>query len=168
MESMTVTARPAGHADTAAIVAINGAGRPGVYPLTPEEVAATLGSASYVTVAELDGVVVGYVIGYTAADGCEGEEYAWFRARVPRFLYIDQVAVAPSARRAHVGMQLYAQAAAYARAHAIPALVCEVNLDPPNPASLQFHARLGFAEVGVLTVQDGRTVSLRQKALGAG
>ena len=27
-------------------------------------------------------------------------------------------------------------------------LACEVNLDPPNPGSLAFHARLGFRPVG--------------------
>ena len=27
-------------------------------------------------------------------------------------------------------------------------VVCEVNSDPPNPASDAFHAALGFAEVG--------------------
>src|SRR5258708_6395523 len=49
------------------------------------------------------------------------------------FSYIDQIAVAPQARRARIGAQLYAHAAGYARAHEIPVLVCEVNLDPPNP-----------------------------------
>lgn len=157
--------RPAQRADAAAIVAINAAGRPGVYPLMLDEVDATLASAPYVTVAELGGQVVGYLIGYTAGDVCEGEEFAWFQAHVSRFLYIDQVAVAPAARRAHVGARLYAHAAAHALAHDLSALVCEVNLDPPNPASLRFHERLGFQEIGVISVQDGRTVSLRRKNL---
>ncbi len=41
----------------------------------------------------------------------------------------------------------------------------EVRLQPPTPASLPIHARLGFQEVGVLTVPDGRTVSLRRRDL---
>jgi predicted GNAT superfamily acetyltransferase len=161
----TLTIRQAELADTPAIVAINAAGRPGVYPLTPETVAETLTTASYFAVAELDGQVAGYLIGYTSQDSCEGEEFAWFQRHRPQFLYIDQVAVAPGARRAGVGAQLYVQAALHAGTLGIPALVCEVNLDPPNPASLQFHARLGFQEVGVLGVRDGRTVSLRHKEL---
>jgi hypothetical protein len=53
----------------------------------------------------------------------------------------------------------------FACARGLTHLVCEVNLDPPNPVSLNFHTKLGFVEVGVLVTQDGRTVSLRQKEL---
>jgi len=160
-----LTIRSALPADIPAIVDINTAGRPGVYPLTPETMAATLTAAPYVMVAELDGLVAGYMIGYTAGDVCEGDEFAWFQARMPPFLYIDQIAVAPHARRMRVGARLYAHAASHECAHAIPALVCDINLDPPNPASLRFHARLGFQEVAVITTHDGRTVSLQRKDL---
>jgi predicted GNAT superfamily acetyltransferase len=34
-------------------------------------------------------------------------------------------------------------------------IVCEVNLDPPNPASDAFHAALGFAEVGTAVIDNG-------------
>ena len=38
-------------------------------------------------------------------------------------------------------------------------VVCEVNQNPPNPASDAFHAALGFVEVGTASVYDGsRTV----------
>jgi predicted GNAT superfamily acetyltransferase len=160
--------RPARQPDILGIVAINRAGRPGVYPLTPETVAATLASASYFVVAELHGQVAGYLIGYLAQDSCEGDEFAWFQNHLPRFLYIDQVAVAPAKRRLGVGARLYSRAASDANALGMPALVCEVNLDPPNLASAQFHAQLGFQEIAVLTVTDGRTVSLQQKVLTQG
>ena len=160
-----LTIRPALSTDIPAIVAMNMSGRPGVSPLAPEMVAETLVSASHVMVADRDGQGVGYVIGYTANDVCEGEEFAWFQTHVPQFLYIDQIAVMPTVRRLHIGAQLYAHATFYACTHDIPALVCEVNLDPPNPASLCFHRRLGFLEVGMMTVQDGRTVLLCLKEL---
>jgi hypothetical protein len=162
MSDSDLTIRPAHQRDTSAILAINAAGLPGVYPLTPEEVADTLAASPYFTVAELDGQVAGYLIGYTEKDRCEGDEFAWFQAHLSRFLYIDQIAVSPEARRARIGAQLYTHAADHARAQAIPVLVCEVNLDPPNPVSLQFHAQIGFKEVDVLSVGDGRTVSLLQ------
>jgi predicted GNAT superfamily acetyltransferase len=160
--------RQAQRADTPAIVAINMAGRPGVYPLTPETAADTLAVAPYFVIAELGGQLAGYPISYTSQDSCEGDEFAWFQRHVPSFLYIDQVAVAPAHRRAGLGARLYAQAAAHARALGLPAPVCEVNRDPPNPASPAFHTQLGFREVGVLTVQDGRTVSLRHMGLAPG
>jgi predicted GNAT superfamily acetyltransferase len=40
-------------------------------------------------------------------------------------------------------------------------VTCEVNLDPPNPESLAFHARLGFARVGEQETKGGSvTVAL--------
>ncbi len=86
-------------------------------------------------------------------------------ADLPRFLYINQIAVAPPARRVRLGTRLYAHATSHARVHAIPAVVCDINLDPPNPASLRFHGRLGFQEVAVITTHDGRTVALQRKDL---
>ena len=34
-------------------------------------------------------------------------------------------------------------------------VTCEVNADPPNPASDAFHAALGFAEVGDAVIHGG-------------
>ncbi len=48
----------------------------------------------------------------------------------------------------------------------ISRLTCEVNLEPPNPASLEFHRRIGFSEVGRLNTRDGRTVALLSRNVG--
>jgi predicted GNAT superfamily acetyltransferase len=40
-------------------------------------------------------------------------------------------------------------------------VVCEVNVDPPNPTSRAFHLRMGFGEVGHATLPGGtKTVSI--------
>ena len=164
---MKITIRPAHHADLPAILAINHAGQPGVSALTPAELQAALQHAAYLCVAENQVVIVGYLIAYLDAQKYDGEEFAWFRERFRRFLYVDQVAIAAAARRLGVGAQLYAAAEAFAREHGRARIVCEVNLEPPNPTSLAFHQRLGFAEVGVISTGDGRTVSLRRKELAS-
>jgi uncharacterized protein len=43
------------------------------------------------------------------------------------------------------------------------ALGCEVNVMPPNPESLAFHAPLGFRRISSLATLDGREVELLTK-----
>jgi hypothetical protein len=44
-------------------------------------------------------------------------------------------------------------------------LTCEVNEDPPNPASDAFHAKLGFAPIGGAALPNGKTVRYFSRAL---
>ncbi len=45
-------------------------------------------------------------------------------------------------------------------------VVCEVNSDPPNPASDAFHAALGFGEVGRAGIHGGaKTVRYLARSL---
>ena len=151
--------------DIPAIAMINEAGRPNVSPLDTQSISEIRTTAPYFVVAEIDHAVVGYIIGYTADDMYDGEEFAWFKGKFPQFLYIDQIAIAPSARSQGIGAQFYTHAASFCLEQQFPMIVCEVNLDPPNPISLKFHTRIGFRELEVLKVSDGRTVSLLQKSL---
>jgi predicted GNAT superfamily acetyltransferase len=86
----------------------------------------------------------------------DSPNYTWFRARYPRFVYVDRIVVAPHARGRGLARKLYdalietASQAGHAR------IVCEVNIDPPNPQSDAFHAALGFAEVGSATIHGGK------------
>ena len=170
-----VTIRAAERRDTDAILAINAAGQPGVAPLTAGEIAAIGGGAPRCWVAvgapePGEGVateerVRGYLIAYGADAVYDGEEFAWFRARYEAFLYIDQIAIAPGSRHGGVGAALYRAVAAEAQATGYERLTCEVNLEPPNPISLRFHDKNGFARVGTMATHDGRTVALLRREL---
>lgn len=92
--------------------------------------------------------------------------YAWFKARYPRFVYIDRIVVAPQQRRSGIAAAFYAELTARARAANHTMLCCEVNSDPPNPASDAFHARQGFSAVGeALLAESGKTVRYLAKTL---
>jgi predicted GNAT superfamily acetyltransferase len=45
-------------------------------------------------------------------------------------------------------------------------LVCEVNLEPRNDASIAFHDARGYVEVGKLADDTGRVTSMLAKELG--
>jgi uncharacterized protein len=82
--------------------------------------------------------------------------FSWFRARYGRFVYVDRVVTAAAARGRGHARDLYDALAKRARRVAHELVVCEVNLDPPNPTSDRFHAALGFREVGRATLHDRR------------
>ena len=162
---MDVAIRAARAGDRAAIAQVNLEGQPGVNPMSAEEIDACLARATLFRVAQSADAVCGYLIAFAAGFESIGDEYAWFSARRPAFLYVDQVAVSRAAWGQGVAAALYAELEREARARGIAHLVCEVNLHPANPRSLAFHARQGFREVGRLEVSDGRHVALLEREL---
>ncbi len=89
----------------------------------------------------------------------ENPNFEWFRDRYERFIYIDRVVVAPSMRGRGLARELYK--ALFSRAAILrhSQVVCEINLDPPNPGSDAFHASLGFEQVGLAVLpRAGKTV----------
>jgi predicted GNAT superfamily acetyltransferase len=92
--------------------------------------------------------------------GYDSPNYLWFRARYPRFVYVDRIVVAGGARGRGYARRLYADLIKHALATGHDLIVCEINPDPPNPASEAFHACLGFVEVGSAIIHGGsKTVS---------
>jgi hypothetical protein len=85
--------------------------------------------------------------------------YRWFAARFDRFVYVDRVVVAEGAHMRGFGRLLYRDLIEAAGTAGYRRICCEVNIDPPNPASDAFHAALGFDEVGRAFLPDrGKTV----------
>lgn len=104
-------------------------------------------------------------------EGCayDNPNFAWLKARFPRFTYIDRVVVSAAARGQGLARKLYALAEEATRAERRERLVCEINEVPPNPASDQFHVALGFAKVGAQTLPGtGKTVAYWAKELRQG
>jgi predicted GNAT superfamily acetyltransferase len=165
---MNVRVRDAALADRDAILAINREGAPGVTLFEPREVERCIERATRFRVAERDGAVCGYLLAFANGFQAIGDEYAWFAARHDAFWYVDSIAISGRHRRAGVGSALYSDLEREARLRSVPRIVCEVNLEPPNPQSLAFHAARGFVEVGRLRVTDGRFVALLECEIAPG
>jgi len=98
----------------------------------------------------------------------DSPNFLWFCARYPRFVYVDRIVVASSARGRGCARRLYRDLFEHAADAGYERVVCEVNSSPPNPASDAFHAALGFVETGTASVCDGsRTVRYLLHTLSA-
>ena len=86
----------------------------------------------------------------------DSPNFLWFRERYPRFVYIDRIVVAASARRRGCARRLYRDLFEQGSRAGHACVVCEVNISPPNPASDAFHTALGFVEVGSASVHEAR------------
>ena len=93
----------------------------------------------------------------------ENVNFLWFRARYESFIYVDRIVVDPTFRGQGAARALYEDLFKLARSQRHSLIVCEVNLDPPNPASDVFHQRLGFNQVGESLIPSGKRVQYLAK-----
>jgi predicted GNAT superfamily acetyltransferase len=149
--------RPLREGDLEALVAINDGAYPAV-PITPlDEFAELLRMGDVVLVVD-DGAPAGFLLTMSPGLDYASENYRWFSARSSEFLYIDRIVLAPRIQGLGLGRRLYEAAFEAARSRGASELFAEVNLEPPNPGSLAFHARLGFERVGEQPTKDGTVV----------
>ena len=95
----------------------------------------------------------------------DSPNFLWFRQRLERFVYIDRVITAPACRGRGLATALYHRLFARARQAGHDRVTCEVNIQPPNPASAAFHARLGFTRLGRAAYGEGRAVGFLERRL---
>ena len=128
-----------------------------LWPLTEDELRALLDIAYF---AKLTGDGQAMLIAFDERAPYESPNHRWFRARYPRFVYVDRVAVSESARGAGQARKLYEELMTKARADGHTVICAEVYSDPPNPQSDAFHEAMGFTEVGRAQLPDrgGKTV----------
>ena len=98
------------------------------------------------------------LLAFDQAAEYDSPNFLWFRARLPRFVYVDRVVVAAEERGRGLGRALYGALFEAAVRAGHDRVVCEVNSDPPNPVSDAFHAALGFTGMGAAVLPGGKAV----------
>jgi hypothetical protein len=92
--------------------------------------------------------------------------FMWFQASRRSFVYIDRIVVSISARGQGIARLLYEDLFAAAKRGGHDRVVCEVNIEPPNPVSEAFHLTMGFEAVGQATIHNGKkTVAYFEKMI---
>lgn len=99
-----------------------------------------------------------FLIAFDQDGDYDSPNFLWFRERFARFLYIDRIVVAAAAQGQGWGRRLYAELIETAKASGHDRIVAEINIQPPNPGSLAFHERLGFAAVGERALSSDKVV----------
>jgi predicted GNAT superfamily acetyltransferase len=104
------------------------------------------------------GSVDAFIIAFDQDADYDSPNFLWFRERYRRFVYVDRVVTAPAARGRGLAKALYLDLFDAACAAGHERVVCEINADPPNPASDAFHEAMGFAAVGQAMLPGGHKI----------
>src|SRR5687768_7283358 len=144
---MSIVVRDVREHELDSVLALNNAAGPAILPLDAARLRRFYASAEYFRVAERDGTLSGFLVGFGCDADHDSSNFLWFREHLPRFFYIDRIVVASRRRGGGVGRAFYADAQSYAELR-YSQMACEVFLDGVNDPVLLFHGTFGFHEVG--------------------
>ncbi|QBR93566.1 GNAT family N-acetyltransferase [Nocardioides euryhalodurans] len=159
---MTGLLEPLGAADHDAVLALNERHQHLTAPMDLDRLR-HLDEVGTVEVIRDRGRFGGFVVTVTSGATFDSENFAWFAERYDRYCYLDRIVVHEDARRLGLARRVYDELEART-AQTAPLLTLEVNTDPPNEASLAFHAGRGFEQVGERFIVD-HTVAMMVKRL---
>jgi predicted GNAT superfamily acetyltransferase len=155
-----------------AILALNCQSEHFLSPLDLSKLSRISSEAAVFQVVTSGAQVAGFLLVFAPQADYNNSNFLWFKTRYENFLYIDRIVTSKDFRGCHLATNFYNQLEKYAIAHGIPRLACEINIDPPNPVSMRFHQKQGFAEVGRHWIEDEhagnrkKLVSLQIKEMG--
>lgn len=113
------------------------------------------------SVAVLDGGCVGFLIALGHGSEYENHNYQWFSRRLVNFVYVDRVVVSSTCHGVGIGSLLYSRLLAATQQAGTRFIAAEIDVDPPNQASLRFHEKMGFIEIGRRDLASGKQVSMQ-------
>jgi predicted GNAT superfamily acetyltransferase len=159
-----VNLRPITPADHADVLDLNERNVELLAPLDEDRLVELVALADTAAVITDDDTFAGFVLTFAAGAAYDGENFGWFSRRYGDFCYLDRVVIHEDFRRRGLGSAVYDELESTCGR---PLFALEVNLDPPNHASLAFHPARGFVEVGQ-RLSTGHLVSMFLKPLEVG
>jgi predicted GNAT superfamily acetyltransferase len=158
----TIETRDAAPADFARICALNLGEVVHTSPMDEARLATLASLSCWFKVGCAGGEVSAFLLAMRDGVRYENDNYQWFAARYPRFIYVDRVVVSPTCRGMGMGRLLYEELFQHARGIGIPHVACEYNIVPPNEPSRRFHDGFGFSQQGSQWLASGsKQVSLQ-------
>ncbi len=109
--------------------------------------------ASFFVVIEIENMIAAFLIVLGAGQNYESENYRYFSSKYKSFDYVDRIVVGDQFQGIGVGKALYQYLIDNSKEERI---TCEVNIEPPNPGSIQFHKSMDFIEVAQQNTEAGK------------
>lgn len=126
---------------------INNEAVPDVNPLDLAKARWLVSHAALASMAIVNGQVAAAIVILSESAEFDSDYFRWFSERYSNFIYIERVIVSAWARRLGLAAELYRRVEEVAGEKGL-AIATEVYSEPPNIASLKFHAKMGFEEIG--------------------
>lgn len=120
-----------------------------------------LARAAGAFIIEHEGQRAGFVLTFAPGVDYDSIYYRWFSDHLDDFRYLDRVVIDDAYQRLGLGSKAYAELE-NGTGPSCP-MTLEVNVDPPNHASLAFHADRGYREIARLG-NAGKQVALMQRS----
>ena len=144
---------PAVANDYEQILKLNELAIPAVNRIGVPELSSLHRQAKALIVARAEGDIAGFLLVLDESADYQSVNYQYFKNHYDQFAYVDRIVVSDQFRRMGIGLGLYEQL--FALSGDSPRIACEVNVVPPNPGSLKFHASLGFLVVDEQDTDQG-------------
>ena len=154
--------RPIRAQDTDVILDLNEKSVKVLSPMDNSKLQRLIKQAALALVVEQDSQIAGFLLAFTSKIAYESVNYQWFNQHYDAFLYIDRIVVAEQFRGLGIASALYQYTLDWASAHKLPRIFAEIDLLPPNDASLLFHQKFGFTEIALLQHSEDKQVSLQE------
>jgi len=162
---MALAIRDVEERDLDAVLALNNTAGAGILATDPARLRFLFDQAHYFRVAEMNGVIAGFLIALRADAAYDSPNYRWFQAHYESFVYIDRIVIGAAWQGHGLGRIFYCDVGSYSEVR-VPILTCEVFLEPRDDMAVLFHGTLGFQEVGQQTMgATGPKVSLLAREL---
>ena len=137
------------------ILEANNINKPQVGFLKKERLESLLNQANYCKVAKFNGYSAGFLLCLPKNKKYDSPNYKWVSENFSNFVYIDRISVIPKFQNEKIGSALYTDLIYFSALNDYERILCEVNIMPPNPASIRFHKRFDFEECGSQFTEGG-------------
>lgn len=142
--------------DLPSILELNQISQPHLSSLTLKRLTELAEMTFHFRVIKDKNAVVAFLMGMEEEQPYGSINYAWISERYDSFYYIDRIAVSKEYQNRGLGKALVEDGQSFALKVNKPILICEVNINPPNPGSIKFHESFGFIAIGEQDTECGK------------